>query len=310
MKFALALLVLGIVTFGVYSFTSKPDFESTFDAQEDNLHAKLQSAKVYPTTAYTNSTLQIKISRGTKEEYKYMSVKWFRNDGEIPGAAGSSLAARFFKKGDQIHAEVNVLGPEALDEPVVTIPVTVLNSPPRIITASTALRSMDSDILITRVNATDPDKDPLRYSYKWFRNGSQIPGVNQATLPVASFANDDDLYAEIVASDGDIESMTYKCDPVTLGSNAPAIVSQPPSSFTPDRRYVYQLEVQGPDMETLIFELTKAPEGMTISSTGYIDWELPPAALGKRDYEVVVHVADETSGESFQTFTIGLSGSN
>jgi hypothetical protein len=125
---------------------------------------------------------------------------------------------------------------------------------------------------------------------------------------VADFAKGDEFQVEIIATDGDDPTLPYKTDPLTLGSAAPQITSMPPNGFTPDRHYVYQLAVEAPDPSTLNYELVKAPEGMRVSSTGLIDWELPASAAGTRDYEVLVRVTDPTGGEGLQNFTISLSG--
>lgn len=308
MKFGLVLLVLGVITFGVYSFTNKPDFDDAFLLDQSTLQAKVQSSEIYPKTAYTTSALQLKMIAASREEYAYLSVRWFRNDMEIPVVAGPRLDAKHTHKGDRVHAEVNLLGPDALETPVVTTPVHILNSPPSITSASVALRTDPTDVIYTRVDAVDPDEDRLRFTYKWYRNGREISGLNKPVLAVEAFEQGDEFQAEIIATDGDDPTFPYKTDSITLGSNAPQITSSPPNSFTPDRRYVYQLAVEGPDVSSLSYQLVKAPQGMRVSTSGLIDWELPERAAGTRDYEVLVRVTDPTGGEGLQSFTISLSG--
>ncbi len=307
-KFSIGMLVAGMVAFAVYSFTSKPDFEATYQSDQSNLRAKVSSADIYPKAVYTNNTLQLKMMRATRDEYSYLDVRWFRNGQQIRGVSGPSLPPQYFRKGDLVYAEVNLLGIDAMDTPVKTTPVTVLNSPPRIVSASTALRSLDSDVLFARVNATDADREKLKITYRWFRNGVEVPDANLPVFDLGNCADGDVIYAMITASDGDDETAPYKCDPITLGSNAPMITSTPPSSCTPDRRYVYQVEVTTPSNDPLTWELVKGPKGMTLSPDGLITWKLPEKAEGQREFGVVVRVADPTGGEAFQEFTIGLSG--
>ncbi|MCH7549727.1 MAG: hypothetical protein IH969_09380 [Candidatus Krumholzibacteriota bacterium] len=310
MKFALSVLVLGIVTYTVYSLKGTPDADVSLDADRSSVHEMLRTAEIYPREAFANNSMVIRMENATRDDYGYLTVKWFRNGSEVEGVSGATLESDYIFKGDQIHAIVNVLGTDALDKPVKTHPATVLNSPPRVITASTALRTNGSDVLGTRIDATDPDGDVLNYSYKWYRNGSEIQGESGPTLDIGSFAKDDEFYAEIVVTDGEDYTAPYRCAPITLSSNAPQITSSPPSSFTADRHYVYQIHVEGPDPEYLSYELVKSPEGMTLSQTGLLDWPLPKAQLGSRAFEVVVRVIDVTGGEVTQSFTVGLSGSN
>lgn len=309
LKAAIVLLVLGLVTFAVYSMTAKPDYEVGYQLEQSTLHAKVQSSEIYPKTAYTNNSLQIKMESATKKEYAYIAVKWFRNGQEINNYNEPTLIPTLFKKGDQIHAEVNLLGPEAMEKPVVTKPVHILNTPPSIVEASTVLETVPSDVIKARVNAVDADSDNIRYRYKWFVNGAEIGGQSKATLDVAYCKNGDEVYAEIVALDGEDESPPFKSESTKIGSNAPKITSQPPQSFTKDRRYVYQVVVDAPDPGSLTFNLVKGPEGMQIDETGRIDWALPEAQLGSRDYEIVLRVTDPTGGEALQKFNLSLTGS-
>lgn len=307
-KFSIAVLVLGIVTYGVYSFTSKPDYDLMADLDQTSLQGKLQSAQIYPKRAYTSNALQLRIDGATRDEYSYLEVRWTRNGQPIMGEATPTLPSHHTQKGDKIQAFVNILGPEALPEPVVVVPVDIHNSPPRINSATTAMRSLDGDILVVKIDASDADRDPLRYRYKWFRNDQQIPQENKAILELKEVKAGDTYYATVVAFDGEDETAEYKCDPVDMGEDAPMIVSEPPSSFTEDRRYVYQLEVEGATPDLLKYELVTAPEGMTISETGAITWGLPEAQVGTREYKVAVRVSNGAGADAVQEFSINLSG--
>lgn len=308
LKLAIALLVAGLVAFAVYSVTVKPDYEAGYELEQSELAAKVQSAEIYPKSAYTNHTLQIKMATALKEEYRYLTVRWFRNNREIYGWAEPNLPPDRFFKGDAIHAEVNLLGPDALPEPVVTAPIHVLNSPPVVVEASAEVKSVPSDVFRARVNAVDADGDNLRYRYQWHKNGSIIPGEVKATLDVSRCSIGDEVYFMVVASDGKDESPPIKSEPVKMGSNAPKITSTPPQSLTSDRRYVYQITADAPDPTALTFDLITAPTGMTIDKKGLIEWALPGAEPGSRDFEVVVRVTDPTGAEALQQFKIALTG--
>jgi hypothetical protein len=308
LKGAIALLIAGIICFAVYSFTSKPDYSHVYQMEQGTLHAKVMSSEIYPKTAYTNNSLRIKMAKAKKEEYLYIAVKWFRNGQEIYNYNDPTLVPQKFRKGDQIYAEVNLLGPEALDEPVRTLPVKIINTPPQIIEASAIMKQIPSDVITARVNAVDADKDKIRYNFKWYVNDRQVSGENKEFLNVAECQNGDEVYAEVIALDGDDESPPYKSEPLRIGSNVLQITSQPPNGVGEDRRYTYQVSATGPEPESMIYQLITGPPGMGMSKTGRIEWQMPAPKLGENVYEVVVRVADATGGEAFQEFEINVTG--
>ena len=61
LKFALVILVLGIVTYGVYSFMGGSDTDATLDDGQIDIHATLRSSEIHPKAPYTNNSLQIRI---------------------------------------------------------------------------------------------------------------------------------------------------------------------------------------------------------------------------------------------------------
>lgn len=308
LKGAIALLVAGIICFAVYSFTAKPDYSQVYQMEQGTLHAKVMSSEIYPKTAYTNNSLRIKMAKAKKEEYLYIAVKWFRNGQEIYNYNDPTLIPQKFRKGDKVHAEVNLLGPEALEEPVVTAPVNIINTPPHIIEASAIMKQTPSDVITARVNAVDADSDRIKYTYKWYINDRQVSGQTKAILNVTECQNGDQVYAEIVATDGEDKSPSHKSEPLRIGSNVLQITSQPPQSVGEDRRYSYQVSATGPEPESMIYQLITGPPGMAMSKTGNIDWQMPAPKLGENVYEVVVRVADATGGEAFQEFEINVTG--
>ena len=293
-----------MITFGVYSMTSKPDYEAAFMVEQSSLQAKIQSAEVFPKTAFVTSSLRIKLVGATKEEYKYLQCKWMRNDREIPKNSGPTLRAGNFSKGDLVYCEVNLLGTDKLPESVNTEKIKILNTPPQIITATSSLRTSPSDVIFVRVNALDADGDKLKYKYKWFINAGEVPKENATTFGVEKCRQGDEVWAEIVASDGTDESAPYKCDKIIIGSNAPTITSQPPSTLTEDGHFVYQVAASALTPYDLSYELIQSPSSMSIDANGRIDWEVPRER--NKNYDITVRVSDPTGGEATQSFSFGI----
>jgi len=102
---------------------------------------------------------------------------------------------------------------------------------------------------------------------------------------------------------------------VTAVNDAPVIISTAPATATEDALYIYQVTVDDPDDANngadLTFGLTNAPDGMTISDTGLIEWT--PLEGVASSGEVTVWVAD--GGEDGATavsekFTLSVTAVN
>jgi hypothetical protein len=305
LKLGLALLVLGIVAYAVYSVTDKPDYSSLYASESGSAQAMLASADIYPKTVYGNNSLQIKMVGATPEHYKYLTVAWYRNTLEIPGESGPSLPSKFVTKGFEIYAEVNLLGPDALDEPVKTLPAHVLNTPPVLNSVRCEYNTRPTDVVSAYVSAGDADGDQLKNVYRWYRNGDLIDGEKRRVLQVHGFRQGDRIELEAMVTDGEDQTAWEKSLAVTIGSDAPLITSVPPEEITPDGHFLYEVKAESPTSATLTFELARAPEGLKIASNGMISWELPDREPGfKKNFDVTVRVLDPSGGEALQDFTI------
>ena len=96
---------------------------------------------------------------------------------------------------------------------------------------------------------------------------------------------------------------------VTPVNDAPTITSTPPSgSLISNQRFSYQVEVADPDDanngRSILFNLSNAPAGMTVSSTGLIEWTPPDSSPD--NVTVIVSVSDggeDNAQPATQTFT-------
>ncbi len=302
MRIALAILAAGIIAFGVYKFTNQTDLGDIYAEEHGQLSAKVQSSQIYPKSVFTGSMLQIKMTAGTPDDYKYLQVKWYRNGTEIPRHAGPQLPSSTFHKGDEVYAAVNLIGPEALAEPVITAAVKVENSPPAISSGSVFM--LDQQYFLARVNASDADRDKITYKYIWFINNREIAGESTDKLPVSYAESGDKVVAQVVASDGEIESAAFSCDALQVEGRAPQITSNPPTALD-GNRFVYQITTNRTDLSSLTFELLDGPNDMTITEAGKIEWEVP-ISEDERNIKVSVLVSADDGGETTHSFGLSL----
>ncbi|MFN3713354.1 MAG: putative Ig domain-containing protein [Alcanivoracaceae bacterium] len=79
---------------------------------------------------------------------------------------------------------------------------------------------------------------------------------------------------------------------VTAVNNAPLIVSSPPTTAVQGNLYSYQLVINDPDDANngvdLTFQLLVAPDGMTVSNVGLIQWNVPPDSASGINVQVRV----------------------
>lgn len=295
LRLAVIIAIGALVIYGVSAMVKAPDAPST--ASTGN-HAT-SAVEIAPADAFANSTLQLRLSDVQGSSGEIATCRWFRDGNEIAGVTGGTLEPGNFHKGDTIEAETTLENGSVAKAPAVHI----LNSPPRIVAASTNLKPSPSAEIYVEVSAVDADNDPITYRYAWFVNGKELSDEKKATLNVARLQKSDRIYASVVAMDGDGESSPAVADRIDIGSNVPAITSVPPQALEEGSRFVYQVKTSMPDPKDLRFELVSAPDGMTIDRGGRIEWVVPGSAEA-RDYTVEVHVSDPSGGEAMQKFQI------
>jgi fibro-slime domain-containing protein/RHS repeat-associated protein len=85
----------------------------------------------------------------------------------------------------------------------------------------------------------------------------------------------------------------------------PEITSVPDIEALTDKQYVYPVTAIDANNDTLKYQLTEAPAGMTIGeATGKIAWTPTLAQIG--NHKVVVQVDDGRGGTAIQTYTVSL----
>ncbi len=298
-KFVLMLGAAAVAIYGTYSLVSalqEPD-------QVASGPAPVGDVIIVPKLAFASTTLlaQLEGRRGLAGDPG--ACRWFVNDAEVGGVATATLEPGHFKKGDAVRVEAGGAGAPSVSETIL-----IANTAPKIITASAVLEADPSAAIIVHVTSVDADDDPITYSYEWFKNGQRVDGETGARIDVSRFKKGDNVYANVVAADGEDASSPRKSDPIKLGSNAPKITSTPPQALGDGREFVYQVTV-APGAGSLSYDLVESPEGMVIDDEGRIEWTVPAHADkdAASEHKAVVRVTDSMGGYSTQEFRITTS---
>ncbi|MFP6789806.1 MAG: Ig-like domain-containing protein, partial [Thalassolituus sp.] len=199
------------------------------------------------------------------------------------------------------------------------ITVTPVNDAPAFI-GSPSTSAIEGSTYTYALQVTDPD-DANNGTDLTFSLTSAPAGMTISSTGVISWtapANVTSASVEAMVADGGENgaaaaslSWTISVDAV---NDAPIIISVAPTMATEDSPYTYQIAVTDPDDANngtdLTFTLVTAPEGMTVSATGAIEWT-PVGDEGTVD--VTIEVAD--GGENgvqpaSQNFTIAVTAVN
>jgi len=202
-----------------------------------------------------------------------------------------------------------------------TVSVTSVNDPPVIISmASTAAAE---DMLYSyQVAVADPD-DANNGTDLSFSLSNEPSGMTISSLgliewtPLEGVTSSGDV--TVIAADGGEDGAAGATElftvTVTTINDPPLIASTAPTSATEDMPYSYQVVVSDPDDANdgmdLSFSLVNEPAGMTISSTGLIEWT--PVEGVSSSGEVTVSVADdgEDGAEAgVESFTVAVTSVN
>jgi hypothetical protein len=258
----------------------------------------LRTAHVIPKQLRANNYAEVAFKRKVQREN--FDYQWYRGDDPIAGADGPRLQPEHFRRGDRISVKVSLRdGGDSYS----TEPVEVLNSPPQILQASASITGAGPQAeIVAQVDGRDPDNDPIRYTYRWLKNAKLIPGASGQALPLTSIDRGDVVYAEVVASDDISQSTVFRTPVVSVENHPPRIMSEPgaPSG----QMFVYEVQAEDEDYDRLSFELLAAPQGMTIDSSGRLEWQFPSGEERTGTHKVTVQVSDSRGGLATQTFTI------
>ncbi|MGH7742206.1 MAG: hypothetical protein ACRENS_09310, partial [Candidatus Eiseniibacteriota bacterium] len=233
--------------------------------------------------------------------------EWRRNGMPISDAESDGLEPSNFTKGDEVSVVVTIADPAGGPDRVLHADVKVENSPPKVTSVSCVIAAAPSAPAVeARVQAVDPDGDTPTFTYRWFKNGNQIDGAKDATLPLKLAGRGDQVTVEVVAHDDESASTPVRSDAMVVENRPPLFTSTPGAPQQADVEFKYQASATDPDGDPLHYELVSGPFGMSMSKDGGLSWELPQGDQHQGDFNVRIRALDPNGGEATQDFAIHL----
>lgn len=170
-------------------------------------------------------------------------------------------------------------------------------------------------------SATDADGDSISFSSDGsLPNGASIiPGSNTSSGATAKLiwkptdSNAGTNAITLIASDGKPNSRALQPFQLQvlpeLGNRAPEFTSTPITQTLPELPYQYTAVAIDPDRDPLAFQLTSAPNGMTIqTSTGQVSWNPTASQIGV--HAVAIEVSDGKGWRTTQSFSLQVLNSS
>lgn len=268
-------------------------------------HAPLmRSARIFPVDVSLDTTLRVEVqSEDTGSGAITYQYQWRVNDSPVPGATQPQFTVEQLKKGDRVTVAVTPNDGKTDGAVFTADPVTVGNTAPTIAEIQLGPSPVRrGEPLKAKVVAGDAEGDPITLSYKWFRNGKEIPEAKADTLDTKDLRKKDVVTVLATASDGKATREGLMSYPVTVENAPPSFTSVPPAEFK-EGQYLYAVVVVDPDEDPVTLELKQGPPGMTLdAATKQIVWKLTPQSVGK--HHIVIVAKDNDNAVTQQEFDL------
>lgn len=134
--------------------------------------SQVLSLSITPRSATVLDTLQADVS--TVEKSVFLNYQWFKDGKAIPNARDSSLSGDVLTKKCWITVEVQPYSGGHALRPVKSSPVWVFNSSPFIAESKKAIEVKRGTCLEFKVEASDPDGDPITFFLETSVEGMRI----------------------------------------------------------------------------------------------------------------------------------------
>ncbi len=111
-----------------------------------------------------------------------------------------------------------------------------------------------SQPLSVRVEAQDPDLNPIQFRYRWLVNGKVIAGQTKETLPPGLLKRGDQIVVEATPFDGIVEGTALRSTPAPVMNTPPIIsdVSIDVDHEAQGKRLLAKVDVVDPDKDPIV----------------------------------------------------------
>ena len=297
--------LIAVVVAAVAGCSSSPQDSSVVSSATQNHHAPtVRLVTIVPDPLILAGPVTAHVMAddpdGTEPIKRY---QWIINGTPVLGATGPELAPIHVKRGDQVALEVIASDGELESAPYRTDPVSVVNSPP-MVSHVTVEADAERSRVLAKVDAVDPDRDEIHYSYRWWRNDKPVKEGEENVLDITGFGRKDVVVVEVTARDQETAAAPVRSAPSALGNSPPLIVSNP-SALTNQGQYEYVVQAKDVDGDTVTYGLETGPPGMTIDkATGQVNWKVIPGVAGT--HRVKIMAEDGQGGIAWQEFELSI----
>ncbi|MES2641108.1 MAG: hypothetical protein V4850_16590 [Myxococcota bacterium] len=191
-------------------------------------------------------------------------------DGVVLAATTSTLDSSAFAKRDVVTCDATPNDGTDDGVTVASNPVTAINTPPEVLSATLSPTSPDTDASLTAtVSAADLDGDGVSLRYAWYVNGMFV-GSGDTLDGAASFENGDSVYLVVTPNDGDEDGAPHRSDAVVIANTLPVIATV---TLTPSPAYEETTLTCAPtatdaDGDPITYTYGWTVDGAAVSATG------------------------------------------
>jgi hypothetical protein len=178
-----------------------------------NRPPKITELTFYPTTTTvtTDDTIYVypKATDPDSDPISF-SYAWTCNGDDVGWNTAQLEGWQYFSKGDEIQVTVTPSDSKSSGAPMTSEVITIANAAPEFYSwpgVSPYPYAADDDTLTCSAYATDPDGDPLTYTYGWYQTGT-LTSYDAAELPDTATSMGDYWSCEVTATDGDLSAST------------------------------------------------------------------------------------------------------